>query len=132
MHRARLWLFGLCATMVGLLSPAIYLLGPGPGLLGVLLVAAFGSLGLSPIYYSLNQEISGRAQGRVGGSLSFLLWCILALMQSSIGELVKQQPAIRPTIFATVALLPLFALLALAGLWTWTNPHPPGESIEDA
>jgi ACS family hexuronate transporter-like MFS transporter len=130
-HRARLWLFGLCATMVGLLSPAMYLLGPGSGLLGVLLVAAFGSLGLSPIYYSLNQEISGRAQGRVGGSLSFILWCVLALMQSSIGELVKRQPAIRPTIFATVALLPLFALVALARLWTSTDPHPRGGNAGD-
>ncbi|MFM8584047.1 MAG: MFS transporter [Planctomycetaceae bacterium] len=130
-HNARLWLFGLCAALVALLSPAMYLLGPGPGLLGLLLVAAFGSLGLSPVYYSLNQEISGRAQGRVGGSLSFLLWCILAAMQSWIGEIVKEQPAIRPMIFAIVSLLPIFAFLALGGLWASTEPNTQKENTSN-
>jgi len=119
-HQARLGLFGLCAGLVALLAPTLFVTGAGPLLLGVLLLVAFGSLGLSPIYYSLNQEISARAQGRVGGSLSFLLWVILAVMQSTIGELVKCQPAVRPLIFAVVAALPLLAWLALATLWTRT------------
>jgi len=89
----------------------------GPLLLGLLLLIAFGSLGVAPIYYSLNQEMSGRNQGKVGGSLSFLLWLILGAMQGEIGQRVKDDPTIRPYLFAAVGLLPLIACAALAMFW---------------
>ena len=69
------------------------------------------------MYYSFNQELSGKAQGRVGGSLSFLLWMILGAMQSNIGTVVKTDPTWRPVIFAAVAVLPLIAWGALVLGW---------------
>jgi hypothetical protein len=86
-------------------------------LLGLLLLIAFGTLGVAPIYYSLNQEMSGRNQGKVGGSLSFLLWLILGAMQGEIGQHVKEDPSIRPYLFAAVGVLPLIACAALALFW---------------
>ena len=56
----------------GMLVPAAFQ-PRGPCATGLLLLVAFGSLGVAPIYYSFNQEMSGRNQGKVGGSLSFLL-----------------------------------------------------------
>ncbi len=115
-HRARLAVFGLFAACVLLLVPAQWL-SRGWALLGLQLVAALGTLGLAPLYYSFNQELSGKAQGKVGGSLSFLLWMILGAMQANIGTVVKTDPTWRPVIFAVVALLPLIAWGALVLGW---------------
>jgi len=120
-HRARLVAFGGFALLVALLVPAAFL-PRGTLLLGLLLVIAFGTLGIAPIYYSLNQEISGRHQGKVGGSLSFLLWLILGTMQDAVGTQLKADPAIRPFLFAAVGLLPLVACAALA-LWWGRRPQ---------
>lgn len=124
-HRARMTVFGACAILVALLAPAM-LLPAGGLLLGIQLLVAFGSLGVAPIYYSLNQELSGKSQGKVGGSLSFLLWCLLALMQRSIGEWVKVSPQSRPVVFACVALLPALATVALVLGWGRREPPVPG------
>ncbi len=115
-HRARLAVFGGCALMVACAIPAAFQ-SRGTGLLALLCLTGFGSLGLAPIYYSLNQEMSGKNQGKVGGSLSFLLWLILAAMQGYVGTLVKEDPTIRPYLFAAVGLLPLIACAALILFW---------------
>ncbi|HEY2252749.1 MAG TPA: MFS transporter [Planctomycetaceae bacterium] len=115
-HRARLVVFGGCAVMVACAVPAAFQ-PRGLGLLALLCVIAFGSLGLAPIYYSFNQELSGKNQGKVGGSLSFLLWLILGAMQGEIGTLVKNDPAVRPYLFAAVGLLPVIACAALVLFW---------------
>ena len=115
-HRARLVAFGGCALMVACAVPAAFQ-PRGMGLLVLLCLTAFGSLGLAPIYYSLNQEMSGRNQGKVGGSLSFLLWLILGAMQGQIGKQLDADPTIRPSLFAAVGLLPLIACAALVLFW---------------
>jgi hypothetical protein len=115
-HRARLVAFGACAVMVACAVPAAFQ-PRGSGLLALLCVTAFGSLGLAPIYYSLNQEMSGKNQGKIGGSLSFLLWLILGAMQGQIGKLVKADPTIRPYLFAAVGLMPVVACAALVLFW---------------
>jgi ACS family hexuronate transporter-like MFS transporter len=115
-HHSRLVTFGAFALLVVCTVPAAFQ-PRGPALLGLLLLIAFGSLGVAPIYYSLNQEVSGRHQGKVGGSLSFLLWLILGAMQSGIGKLVKDDPTVRPYLFAAVGVLPLIACGVLALFW---------------
>jgi ACS family hexuronate transporter-like MFS transporter len=122
-HRARLAAFALFAVLVACSVPAAFQ-PRGPLLLGLLLLIAFGSLGVAPIYYSLNQEMSGRNQGKVGGSLSFLLWLILGAMQGEIGQHVKDDPTIRPYLFAAVGLLPLIACAALALFWGKRPANP--------
>jgi sugar phosphate permease len=115
-HSARLAVFLTGSAMVACLVP-VALLGKGPLLLGLLLVVATGALGLNPLYYSLTQELSGRNQGKVGGSLSFCNWVALGFMQDRIGTLVKADPTIHPWVFATVGLLPFVAWLVLLLFW---------------
>jgi ACS family hexuronate transporter-like MFS transporter len=105
--------FGLLSTC----SIAAAFLPRGPLLLGTLLIVAFGSLGLFPIYYSLNQEISARHQGKVSGSLSFSTWGILYFVHPAVGRLVDANQAIRPYLFAAVGLGPLLACAALVLFW---------------
>jgi ACS family hexuronate transporter-like MFS transporter len=124
-HSARMLTFAGFSLLVACLIPAAFQ-PRGTLLLGLLLIVAFGTLGVAPIYYSLNQEMSGRNQGKVGGSLSFLLWLILGVMQGAVGTRLKADPSVRPYLFAAVGVLPLIACAALALFWG-RRPHVPGE-----
>ena len=115
-HRARLTVFLLFALMASVAIPAAFM-PAGIPLLASLLVVAFGSLGLFPIYYSLNQEISARNQGKVGGTLGFSTWALLYFVHPTVGRLVDNDPTIRPYLFAGVALGPLLAFAVLACFW---------------
>lgn len=115
-HQARLRIFLVFAVISSLAIPAAFL-PRGPLLLGTLLLVAFGSLGLFPIYYSLNQEISGRNQGKVGGSLGFSTWLTLYFMHPMVGRLVDQDPTVRPWLLATVGLGPLLAYFVIRFCW---------------
>ena len=115
-HRARLavfFAFGLLSSLsiVAAFAPR------GVLLLGCLLAVAFGSLGLFPVYYSLTQELSAKNQGKVGGTLSFATWGILSQVHPLVGRLVKEDPTIRPYLFAAVGLGPLVAFLVLWLFW---------------
>jgi MFS transporter, ACS family, hexuronate transporter len=115
-HRSRLTTFLLFALLASLSIPAAFL-PAGPWLLGLLLLVAFGSLGLFPIYYSLNQELSAKNQGKVGGTLGFATWSVLAVVHPLIGGWVDADPTIRPWLFAAVGLGPLIAFAALLLFW---------------
>jgi ACS family hexuronate transporter-like MFS transporter len=115
-HRARLAVFLVFALMSGLVVPAAYM-KPGPLLLGTLLVVAFGTLGLFPIYYSLNQEISAKNQGKVGGSLGFATWGSLYFFHGWVGALTTDNPGLRPLIFTVVGCGPLLAFFVLLLFW---------------
>ncbi len=115
-HRARLTVFFVFALLSTMAIPAAFL-PRGPWLLAALLVVAFGSLGLFPIYYSLNQELSARNQGKVGGTLAFSTWGILYFVHPAVGEMVKANPEVRPYLFAAVGLGPLLAWVVLALCW---------------
>ncbi len=115
-HRARLAVFLMFSLLSAMAIPAAFA-ESGPLLLGLLLAVAFGSLGLFPIYYSLNQELSAKNQGKVGGTLGFSTWVLLAVIHPAIGGWVDADPTIRPWLFATVGFGPLLAFAALALLW---------------
>ena len=125
-HRARLACF-LGFTLLATLSVPAAFLPRGPLLLGLLLLVAFGSLGLFPIYYSLNQELSAKNQGKVGGTLSFTTWGILAVVHPTIGRLVQADPSIRPWLFAAVGLGPLLAFAVIRLFWGRRTPLPLNE-----
>lgn len=115
-HRARLAAFLLFAVLTALCAVAAFLPN-GSLLLGTLLLVAFGSLGLFPVYYSLNQEISAKHQGKVGGVLGFTAWMVMSYVHPAVGKAVDTNPGIRPWIFATVGLLPLAGWIVLALFW---------------
>jgi MFS family permease len=75
-HRARLTVFFVCSLLTASAVPAAFV-PSGPLFLALLMVVGFASLGLFPIYYSFNQELSAKNQGKVGGSLGFAAWAML-------------------------------------------------------
>jgi len=115
-HKARMTTFVVFACLTALIVPAAFL-PTGNLLLFVLLIVAFGSLGLFPIYYSLNQEISAKHQGKVGGSLGFATWFLLYFFHGWVGDLLEVNPESRQTIFCAVGLLPFVAFFVLQYGW---------------
>lgn len=124
-HRARLATFLIFSCLTALVVPAAFL-PKGPLLLGLLLVVAFGSLGLFPIYYSLNQELSAKHQGKVGGSLGFSTWLTLSFFHSWVSGIIESAPERRTAIFCVVGLAPLVAYVVLRFGWgTRQDASPP-------
>ncbi|GAB4142783.1 MAG: hypothetical protein Tsb009_13350 [Planctomycetaceae bacterium] len=122
-HSARLNTFLFFTILTSFAIPAAFM-PSGYGLLICLLIVAFGSLGLFPVYYSLNQEISAKNQGKVGGTLGFSTWMILSFVHPLVGSLVDEDPEIRPWLFAGAAVGPLLAYLVLRYCW---GSRPVGE-----
>jgi ACS family hexuronate transporter-like MFS transporter len=114
-HAARLSIFFTCALLTAL-STVVSGLGPGPLLLGLLLLIGFGSLGLFPNYYSLTQEISPRHQGKLTGLFGFVCWVATAEMQPLVGQHVDRTQSYAAGIF-WAGLAPAVAFLALCLLW---------------
>lgn len=114
--RARLVVFGICGFLTAFSVPAAFL-PAGPAMLACYLVVACGSLGLFPIYYSLNQDLSARHQGKVGGLLSFISWLGVFVMMQQVGKLSKLDPQWGSWIFAGLGVAPLVALVLLSLFW---------------
>jgi ACS family hexuronate transporter-like MFS transporter len=108
-HRSRMTVFLVCAVLSAAIVPAAFL-PQGWLLLGALLLVGFGSLGLFPIYYSLNQELSAKHQGKVGGTLGFSTWVLLYFFQGWVGRVLTEQPDLKPAIVTVVGLGPLVRL----------------------
>lgn len=115
-HTARMTVFLGCGLLASFVIPAEFL-PRGPLFIGALLCVAFGSLGLFPIYYSLNQEISARHQGKVGGTLAFSTWGLLFFFHRWIGRVLEQTPDYKPWIVTAIGLGPLAAFLVLLTCW---------------
>jgi ACS family hexuronate transporter-like MFS transporter len=113
-HASRCFVF-LGYGLLTLLTTAVALLPKGPLLLGMLLVVAFGALGLFPCYYSFSQELSARNMGKVTGLLGFFVGHPLAL-QWLFGKYVKETGSYDLGI-GLVGWAPLVSLGILALLW---------------
>jgi ACS family hexuronate transporter-like MFS transporter len=116
-HGARVTTFFACSLLTALSAIAAFL-PRGPLLLGTLLLIAVGALGVFPIYYSMNQDLSARHQGKVAGVLSSIAWFASALMHSQIGRWVDETGSYTAILFGS-GLLPLIALLGVMLLWDW-------------
>ncbi len=84
--------------------------------MGLLLVIAFASLGLFPIYYSFSQELTTRHQGKLTGALGCINWLAMYLLQAGIGESVKATGSYSMGV-ALAGLAPLVGVAALVFLW---------------
>jgi len=115
-HRARLAVFTGCSLLVAWTVPTAFM-DPGWLYLGSWLVVGVGALGLFPVYYSLNQELSGKYQGRVSGVLSFSSWLVQFFVHPAVGRAFKAHPEARPWLFAAIGVLPLIALIGLLVFW---------------
>jgi MFS transporter, ACS family, hexuronate transporter len=127
-HRSRVAVFLACALLVAL-SVRVAYLDAGPLLLGLLLVIAFGALGVFPVYYSLSQELTVRHQGKVTGMLGCSTWVATAVMHPLVGRWIDQTKDYS-SVLVLAGLFPLLAFAVLAVMWrapagTRAGPVPP-------
>jgi MFS transporter, ACS family, hexuronate transporter len=114
-HRARVFMFGLCAALTTLSVAYVYL-PSGPLLVGLLLVVAAASLGLFPNYYSFAQEPSRTHQGKVSGGLGTIAWLVSSRMQKLVGHNIDVTKSYATGIMMA-GLVPMLGLAALVLLW---------------
>jgi MFS transporter, ACS family, hexuronate transporter len=115
-HQSRMVVFLMLSLITALTAVAAWL-PAGATFICLMLLVGFGSLGQFPIYYSLNQELSAKHQGKVGGTLGFVAWGVMYFVHPEIGRQLDHNPDIRPYIFAGMGLLPLVAWGVLALGW---------------
>jgi len=127
--RSRLVVFGICGVLTAFAVPAAFL-PAGNTMLACYLLVACGSLGLFPIYYSLNQDLSAKHQGKVGGLLSFISWLGVFMMNRQVGKLSQLDPRWGAWIFAGLGVAPLVALVLLSLFWN--NAKLPGQRSEQS
>jgi len=124
-HGSRMAMFIGCVALTALGGVAAYL-PASPLLLGILLVVAFGSLGMFPVYYAFTQEISTRGMGKVTGVFSFVAWISVAALQGPIGRWIDQTGSYA-AVTLIAALAPIAGVLALLALWG--RPRPVGAPL---
>lgn len=112
---ARLVVFAGCGLLCALcaLTPWI---DQGWILLGILLVAGAGALGVFPIYHAYTQDLSARHQGRITGMAGVVAWIMPAQAQSFFGALADRTQSFDLGL-VLASFLPLVAALAL--WWGW-------------
>jgi ACS family hexuronate transporter-like MFS transporter len=114
-HQSRRLAF-LAFALLCALTMTVPFLTPGPLLIGVLLVVAFGALGMFPNYYSFSQDLTVKHQGKVTGTMGFFCWVTMSLWHRGIAEVV-QATGSYTSCFLIAGLLPLLGYLALLVLW---------------
>jgi MFS family permease len=117
-HGARVAAFAACAALSAFAVVAA-LLPKGPALLGVLLLAGAGALGVFPIYHALTQDFTAKHQGTISGLGGVAAWA-LSPAQKFYGRLVDQTGSFD----LGFAVAGCFPLLALAVLWLLWKPVP--------
>lgn len=116
-HSARRLTFLAC-SLASAVSLLVLVLPKGPALLGALLVAGAGALGVFPIYHALTQDVSSRHQGKVSGIGGFAAWA-LSPAQKYYGRLVDQTGSYDLG-FALAGCMPLLACVIL---WLGWGSH---------
>jgi ACS family hexuronate transporter-like MFS transporter len=114
-HVSRLVVFLAYGLLTALALWAAFL-PAGPLLLGVLLLVAFGSLGVFPPYYSFCQDLTVKHLGKVTAFLGFFCWIALAGWQELIAH-VKTYTHSFTACMVLAAVLPLVGFAAMLLLW---------------
>ncbi len=116
LHVSRILMLAVCALLT-LSTFAVPFLPGGTALEVVLLVVAFGALGLFPTYFALSQELSSKHQGKVTGTLGFCAHFSLAglyRLEGWIGDVTGTHE----WALGGVGVFPLLALVVV--LWLWS------------
>ena len=119
-HRSRMIAFGICAVLVAT-GGLIPWLPAGDRLFAVLMMVAFGSLGLFPCYYSFAQEVSSQHLGKVSGLLGTIAWVTTSPLQMVFGRYIDQTKSFDLGM-ALCCGLPLVAWLVLFAIWPAPRP----------
>jgi ACS family hexuronate transporter-like MFS transporter len=121
-HGARVTVFLACAALTALASVAGFL-PRGWLLLGLLLLAGAGALGLFPCYHALTQELSPLHQGKVTGLAGVVAWAVGSPTHRFFGRLIDQTGSFNLGL-AIGGALPLVAFVFLWAFWNWPRPRP--------
>jgi ACS family hexuronate transporter-like MFS transporter len=89
-------------------------------MIGGLIVAGFGILGLHPLYYSLSQELPRRRQGVLAGLMSAMAWGVASTFQMYIGARIQETKSYDVGL-VIAGLAPAIGLVALLVLWKPTK-----------
>lgn len=114
-YSSRIWAYFGCACLTLLTSVAV-LLPVGPLLTAVLLLIAFGNLGVFASYYSLGQDLSRRHQGKISGSLGTCCWVVAAQFHNVFGHYLDETHNY-DVVFGVMGWMPMLALVAVLFLW---------------
>jgi MFS family permease len=114
-NQSRLLTFVTCSAMC-FSSLALPWLPKGWLLLGVLLVAGAGALGVFPIYHAYTQDISHQHQGKVTGIAGIAAWALSPLAQKLFGRYVDETHSFDLGL-AAAGCLPMIAFVLLAIAW---------------
>jgi ACS family hexuronate transporter-like MFS transporter len=127
-HGARVTVFFACAVLTALASLAAFL-PHGWLLLGLLLLAGAGALGVFPCYHALTQELSPVHQGKVTGLAGVVAWAVGSPTHHFFGLLIDQTGSFNLGL-AIGGALPLVAFLFLWMFWNSSKqgPAPNGPS----
>jgi ACS family hexuronate transporter-like MFS transporter len=112
---SRLLVFGSCAVLSAV-TLSLPFLPQGWLLLGMLLIAGAGALGVFPVYHAFTQDLSGAHQGKVTGVAGIAAWGFSPLAQKLFGRLVDRTGSFDAGL-AAAGVLPLLALLCLVFFW---------------
>ena len=127
--RARLLVYFACCLLTACATFAA-LLPAGLGLLAVLLIVGFGSLGLFPFFYALSQELSQRHQGKVIGVLGTSAWLALSLLHPLFGRYIDATGSFDLGL-AMIGWVPLVSCVVLWRFWPGSqgpSPDPVAEA----
>jgi len=125
-HRARLWVFTICAltctlTTLASVLPQSWLL------LSTLLVIGAATLGLFPCYYSFSQELNAKHIGKASGVLSAIGWLVSAPMHKYFGRLADETGSFDTGIML-VGWAPMIGVVAMWLLWPSDHETQPNET----
>lgn len=121
---SRLTVMAVCALGVASLIAVPWIQG-GPLLLGILLLAGAGALGMFPLYYSFSQDVSRDHLGKVVSFATPIAWIASSRAQSDFGRLADQTGRFDIGLML-VGMLPIIPLIALWAFW----PSDSAESHE--
>lgn len=112
---SRTFCVAICAIACASLTLVPYL-DKGFVLLGVLLIAGAGTLGLFPMYYAFSQDVSKNHQGKVTGITGVVAWSFTGVAQMAFGSSADATNSFYNGL-VIVSLLPLLATVILFFFW---------------
>ncbi len=115
-RRAGFFVFTLLAAS----AAAVPFAGSGWLMVGLLIVAGMGVLGLHPYYYAFAQDLPHRRMGLYSGGLAALAWVVASAFQITIGAEIQESKSYDVGLVIG-GLAPAAGLAAL--LFVWPRKH---------
>lgn len=115
-------------TALTAVAVAVPFVGSGALMIGGLMIAGAGILGLHPLYYALSQELPHRYMGALSGTLAAGGWVVSSVFQILIGARIQATKSYDVGLMIA-GLAPLVGLLALLLLWNAPRASGAGRAV---